>query len=261
MKAKILAFDVETAPSIGYHWGRFDQRIPQAMIIQEGSLLCWCARWVDDSDNMYHDSVWNYGNDMRNDLEVAQTLADMIEEADFVVAHNAKFDTGWLTRSLIKNDLPPPRMPRVIDTLKIARSSFKMPSNRLGDLAHFLGLTAKEDPGGFQTWRDILEAKGAVQKRAQERMLHYCMTDVDVLVEVYERIKPYWKSHPNLGAFSESPVCNTCQSLHVVSNGYYRSNSGKYARYKCTSCGNQSIRGKQNLINIETRKSQLVGVT
>ncbi len=260
MSAKILAFDVETSPSVGYHWGRFQQDIPQKMIIEEGSLLCWCARWVDEPGTMYHDSVWNYGKDMRNDLEITQTLKELVEEADMVVAHNARFDTGWLTRSVIKHGLPPVRMPRIIDTLKIARSSFKMPSNRLGDLAQFLGVTAKEDPGGIQTWIDILQGKGKTQKAAQERMLHYCMTDVEVLVEIYEKMKPHWKGHPNLGVYEDNPSCPSCGSRHVVANGYYRSNTGKYQRYKCTTCGNQSIRGKANLIDVASRKTQLVGV-
>ncbi len=259
MSAKILAFDVETAPSLGYHWGRFDQNIPQSMIAVEGSLLCWCARWVHDPETMYHDSVWNYGKDMRNDLEITQSLKDMVEEADMVVAHNAKFDVGWLNRSVIKHGLPPVRMPRIIDTLKIARSTFKMPSNRLGDLAYFLGVTAKEDLGGIQTWIDILQGTGKTQKDAQKSMLHYCMTDVEVLVEIYEKLKPHWKAHPNLGVYADNPSCPSCGSHHVVANGYYRSNVGKYQRYKCTTCGNQTIRGKQNLIDAQERKNQLIG--
>ncbi len=258
MTAKILAFDVETAPSVGYHWGRYDQNIPQSMIIEEGSLLCWAACWVDKPKELISDAVWDYTSDMRDDYMIAESLSDLVSQADFAIAHNAKFDTGWLTRSLIKNCLPPVRMPRIIDTLKIARSEFKMPSNRLGDLAQFLGLEAKADPGGFQTWRDILEGEEEVQEAAQDRMMKYCVQDVSVLLNVYNALKPFWRAHPNLGAFQDAPTCPTCQSNDVTQNGYYRSNAGKYRRYRCRSCGSQAIRGKENLRTTESRKASLV---
>jgi hypothetical protein len=46
--AKILHFDVETAPARVYVWGRFMQNIGQSQVVSEHFILTWAAKWLGE---------------------------------------------------------------------------------------------------------------------------------------------------------------------------------------------------------------------
>lgn len=81
-------------------------------------------------------------------------------------------------------------------------------------------------------------------------MSNYCNKDVLILEEVYLRLRPYIKGHPNIGNFIEStvPTCATCGSSTVeeIKGRYYVTPAGKYKLYRCKECGAIS-RGRINL--------------
>lgn len=64
---------------------------------------------------------------------VAPRLLTMLENS-VIVAHNAEFDLGFLTAEFERVGLRFPKLP-VVDTLAVARKSWKFKSNRLGNIA------------------------------------------------------------------------------------------------------------------------------
>ncbi len=66
---------------------------------------------------------------------------DLIETLDgaILVAHNANFDMAFLSSELRAVGYDPPSNP-VVDTLALARRCYSFPSNKLGDVAHSLGI-------------------------------------------------------------------------------------------------------------------------
>ena len=48
--AKILSLDIETAPAKVYCWGLWDQNIGINQIVEDGYVLCWCAKWIDKKE-------------------------------------------------------------------------------------------------------------------------------------------------------------------------------------------------------------------
>ncbi|MDP2866913.1 MAG: 3'-5' exonuclease [Elusimicrobiota bacterium] len=64
---------------------------------------------------------------------VAPRLLAMLENS-VIVAHNAEFDLGFLTAEFERVGLRFPKL-HVVDTLAIARKSWKFKSNRLGNIA------------------------------------------------------------------------------------------------------------------------------
>ena len=94
-KVKILLFDIETAPALSYVWDRWKQNITQDQIVEEGYMLCYCARWLGDDVIMF-DALPNhdlYATDPENDYEVCKNLWTLLNEADVVLGHNVdKFD-------------------------------------------------------------------------------------------------------------------------------------------------------------------------
>ncbi len=54
--AKILIFDIETAPLRAYVWGRWKQNIHTEAIISDWFMLCWSAKWFME-DKVYSGKV------------------------------------------------------------------------------------------------------------------------------------------------------------------------------------------------------------
>ena len=85
---------------------------------------------------------------------------------------------------------------------------------------------------------------------ALEYMAKYNKRDVAILEEVYLRMRPWIKGHPNIGNLisSTEPACSTCGShnLEKIDGEYYYTSIGKYELFKCKTCGAIS-RGRKNL--------------
>ena len=83
MTAKILLFDIETAPSIVYAWGRWKVNVAPSQVIQEGFIMTWAAKWLD-SDEYYCDALpyhkKEYKADPTNDKPVVESLKALIDD-------------------------------------------------------------------------------------------------------------------------------------------------------------------------------------
>ena len=92
-------------------------------------------------------------------------------------------------------------------------------------------------------------------------MSKYNKRDTAILEEVYLRMRPWIKGHPNVGNLisSEEPVCSICGStdLEKLEGEYYYTSIGKYELFRCKNCGAIS-RGRKNL-NIGVNKIVSVG--
>jgi hypothetical protein len=56
------------------------------------------------------------------------------------------------------------------------------------------------------------------------------------LEELYLKLRPWIKSHPNLGLYVEGEVCPTCGSDQITWKGKYRTPAGEYKTFRC-ECG------------------------
>jgi DNA-directed RNA polymerase subunit RPC12/RpoP len=76
-------------------------------------------------------------------------------------------------------------------------------------------------------------------------MKEYQIQDVNLLIDLYEKLKPWIDNHPNVNSRNEDGVdaCVACGSQHIVKAGTRVLASGKYLRYQCQDCG-KWMRGK-----------------
>ena len=245
--SKTLILDIETAPTSAYVWGLWKQNVGLNQIIQTGYILNWSAKWLDSdylyTDSLHYHDLWK--TDPTNDEIIVQNIRDLLDEADFVVTHNGdKFDIPTIRGRMAVHGIKPFSPVISIDTLKIAKRQFRLPSNKLNYIAQALGLGSKIDTGGFELWSDII-SKGC--RKAFNKMVEYCENDVLLQEEVYKALRAYDDTHPSLHILDESAEikCNACGSTHVLKKGRRASKTRTYQRYVCGDCGH----------NMRSRKS------
>lgn len=227
---KILLLDIETAPHRVYAWGLYDQDINPKNIIEPGYTLCYSAKWLHEKSIQF-DSI--HQNSSKKMIVGAGKL---LEEADAVVHYNgSRFDIPTLNREFILLGMDPPSGFKEIDLLRVARQRFRFPSNKLDYVAQALGLRGKIQHKGMDLWKECMDG----DEKAWRTMERYNKHDVRLLEQVYNKMLPWIKNHPNHGLYmnSDRPVCKNCGSVNVKKNGTDYTGVGKYQRYKCTACG------------------------
>lgn len=259
MSAKILQFDLETAPAISYTWGRWKQNIGANQVVQEGYILCWTAKFYGEEE-IYQDALINYKTafkkDPTDDRRVVASLANLMEEADIILAYNGDgFDVKWVNAQLARHRLPPMAPQKTIDPLKWCKRQFRFPSNRMDEVAKYLKIDQRKNEMTFEDWIGCMRG----EQESWTKMLDYNEQDIYVMEEVYSVLRPYVKGHPNLVMYEEFPGdaqnrCPKCGSGILVKNGYYVTNISKFRRFLCKGCGNRQIRGGKNLWTTDERR-------
>lgn len=181
-----------------------------------------------------------------DDRAVIHRLHTVLSEADVLIGHNSDaFDFKKFNTRAIIYGLPPISPKRSIDTLKIARKYFRFTSNKLKYIAQVLGLDAKDES---PDWEKILEGDAEELRYMRD----YNKQDVIVTEQVYERLKAYHHTHPNLGvhvdirdtANNKVDTCPKCNSIELMKRGHRFTQTGKKQQYQCKTCNGWSSSGK-----------------
>lgn len=246
---KILLFDIETAPNRGYTWGKYEQDVIE--FDQEWYMLSFAYKWFGDR-KVKALALPDYNGYIRNKTDDAQLIADLwklFDEADIIIGHNGDaFDVKKANARFLFHGLPPPSPYKTIDTLKLARKYFKMNTNRLDDVAKYLGIGRKLQTSGWTLWKQCMEG----DLRAWHKMKSYNRQDVVLLDEVYKQLRPWMHNHPNVNMVDEKEMaCPACGSQDLQKRGFGYTQVGKYQRYVCT-CGKWS-KGAPIRMSIEVR--------
>lgn len=227
--------DIEWKPALAYVWRMYDENISPDQLVDEGGLLCFCAHWHGSKEYQFY-SEWDDGHQ-----GMAKAALALLNEADAVVTYNGdKYDLPKLRGSIILAGLQPPAPPTSIDLIKaVKRFGFVM--NRLAYIGPLLQVGSKMKHEGFRLWRLVLEG----DVKAQNRMKKYCIQDVKVLVNLYNRIRPFIDNHPHMG--DDKGACGACGSDHVQMRGYRRTKFFKVRRMQCQDCGAWSTGARQKI--------------
>lgn len=225
---KILFLDIETTPNLAYVWGLWKQNVSIGQIVSSTEMLCFGARWYGQKKVIFK-SVHHDGKE-----DMLKEVHRLLDEADVLVGWNSKaFDSKHLKRELLEADMLPPSPYKEMDLMLATKSQFKFPSNKLDYVAQTLGVGAKVQHSGFELWLKCM----AGDDKAWREMKKYQLQDVNLLVDLYEKLKPWITSHPNVGLYSKQDGCVVCGSTRLQSRGYSMTNAGRYQRYQCQDCG------------------------
>lgn len=227
---KILIFDIETTPLLGYAWSTWKTDIIE--VVQDWSMICFAYKWYGTKDKPVF--VRPPQGDSWNDVEMVKTLWALFDEADILIGHNVdKFDKKKTNAMFARHGLLPPSPTKTIDTLKVARKNFHNSSNSLNNLGKLYNIGTKTGEAGYMKL-----FKGCMlddDKRMWSVMKRYNIQDVNLTEQLYRKLLPWISNHPI--DLDNPEGCPNCGSTDVHKRGFQQTRSFRYQRYRCNSCG------------------------
>jgi DNA polymerase elongation subunit (family B) len=227
-KLKILLLDIETAPHQVYVWSLWDQGVQIDRLIEPKRTLCWAAKW-------FGQTTIHFKDERDGKKRMVQGIHRLMSEADIIITYNGrKFDLPVLNNEFIKYGFAPVRPNKHIDLYQTAKAQFQLASNKLSYVAEFLELSkTKIKHKGFALWRGCL----AGNAEDWATMKEYNIGDVALLEQLYIRLRPWVKNHPDVRPDVRTEHCADCGSDHVHKKGHRETKEFSIVRLHCQDCG------------------------
>lgn len=192
-----------------------------------------------------------YKKDPTNDKKLVKDATAILEEADIICGHySRKFDLPFINTRLLYHNLPVIGFKAHIDTWHVARYQMKMHSNRLDAISKFLECLDEKSPVAGNHW---VKAQ-AGNKNSLNYIIKHNKLDVLVLEQVYEKIRPLIKNHPNMNILDKAlNSCPCCGNKPVQKRGWSIAGVSRTRRYWCRNCGHWSKGRPERVPGLEIR--------
>lgn len=230
--AKICFIDIETAPSLGWVWGKWETNVIDFK--KDWYMLSFAYKWADSGKVVKRGLIDypGYANDKENDGALVADLWEVFDQADIIIGHNGdSFDIRKSNSRFLTHALNPPSPYKTVDTLKIARRAFKFDSNKLDDLGRYLGVGRKVPHTGFNLWKGCMDGNPA----AWAKMKQYNGHDVELLEKIYYAVRAWAPVHPNVNK-GQLEACPKCGSDKTQRRGFSFTLLRKKQRFQCLKC-------------------------
>jgi len=238
---KILIFDLETIAQPfttgADHTGRTKIRAEHCAVV------CMGYKWGLEGKThclSSNDNPKEFAKDPFNDKKLLKEAAELIMEADFIVAHyGSGFDKPMLQTRFFLSGLDDAGIRigqmKVIDTCIMARKLLKVSSSSLRYISDLLGLGQKGQPGK-ECWTGVMRS----DVKSIKQMITYCKKDVDILAKMYEWMRGKYPNHPNLN-HDKKDSCPTCLSnwWRVCLKKPMLKGKALFQRRQCRKCGHE----------------------
>lgn len=239
---RILFWDTEYTPALTYSWNNRPKFLSNDFLVEPARMLCFGARWYGSKKTEVVDE-----RDGRK--EMLLRIRDILTEADMVVSYNGiGYDSKKVKGEFLKEGIDPPAPYKEIDLFRVVKSQASFYSHKLDYIAQEMGVGKKVDTGGFQLWLDVM----AGDEKAWRKMRRYQKQDVDLLVDLFERLKPWIKMPVPISENPES--CHNCGGDEFQSRGWAYAQYSKYRRFQCKKCKSW-LRGTTRHATTDLRKA------
>lgn len=237
-KPKIIVFDEETSPQLGYFFGGIWET--NIVKILEYETIITISYWDSVTGKVKNIAQWDFPDWKKgkwNDKSLVKYFREIIIDYDIIAGQNSdQFDIKVFNARLAFHGFEPIPSSKTFDTKKLAKSKLKLPSYSLDIMANFFGLDGKYHHSGLDMWFNCRDGV----KSAQREMIHYCNIDVIKTKDILYKLLPFTKQTINynvlMGTKSLCPNA-TCGSNNVIKRGYAFTASVKYQRLQCMDCG------------------------
>lgn len=219
MKQRLLYVDIETTPLVCLAWGMWQTNV--AKLLQDFYILSVAYQW--EAGKM--EFMRSYGDDK----SIVQKLHTLFCEADVIVAQNGdQFDIKKINTRLAFWGFPPPEPYKTVDTFKILKRNFGLTRNSLDFVCQYFKIGKKVKHHGIDLWDNCMNDPNHPDWKTLER---YNKMDVVLLRKLYQKIKPWHKTHPVVGN-----LCPKCGSKEGQWRGKEWSKGVEYKKWACLSC-------------------------
>lgn len=252
-RSKVLLFDIENSPNLGYIWGKYEQDVIEYQ--KEWYMLSFAYKWLGEKTVKAFSlpDFKIYKKDKTNDKELLKELWKLLDQAEVVIGHNSdRFDIRKTNARFIAHGMTKPSPYQTVDTLKVARKYFFFNSNKLTHLTKYLGIGEKIETGGFSLWLECMSG----DMNAWKKMVKYNKNDIVLLEELYLLLRPWVSNHPNQALMDgKERACPTCSSERMHSRGFTYTRVGTFRRWLCISCGawSQSRQSEKDAVRVEIK--------
>jgi DNA polymerase elongation subunit (family B) len=232
-KPAILSIDIETSPLIAYAWGpKWETNLIE--VLEQSKILSFSAKWLAGKQvTLALPDYKGYKRGVVDDERIVKDLRILLDSADIVIAQNGRdFDMKVINARILQHGLPLPSPYKLVDTKVEAKKYIRLPSYSLEDMGAYFGLGHKMTHEGFELWKRCI----AGDADAWTKMKKYNAQDVTLMEQVYMKLRPFMKTHPNVSAYTERDNCPKCGSDNVHLRGYAINNTTKYQRAQCQDC-------------------------
>ncbi len=246
-KLRLLFIDLEISKSL---YSKFPSHRPEYTgykdLLQDWFIICAAWKRPEDAKVSSCSVLKNLNEkDPTNDRNVVQALYDEIAECDILIGHNiTKFDWPKFYARVLFHNMKPLAKPRILDTIKMARSVGEFTSASLAYLNGFLGLPGKADLDSG-SWNALMVA--LINQDLEEFMSlvgkieEYCKPDVIACEALYNRLLPHMgnKNRVNMNLSEGNDCCEGCGSSKLQKRGLTPPTVAgyRYQRFQCTDCG------------------------
>lgn len=251
-KPRILYVDIENSRmTLEFKsYSLYDNnRLHPSAIKEDWYITCAAWAWLDVPNQKVGriqgaktSDFTSYDTNYRDDYGILVELREAMSQADLIIGHNSdSFDIKKINYKFVKHGLEPLDLPPTVDTLKAARKYLRSSSNSLYYLAKEFGVPMKVDLPKGTMWK----ADDGCEK-SLDVLFKYCKGDIKAGANLYFKLLPYIKNHPNINKTTNGPktACGSCGSKNVSKNGTRKTRTAVYQRYLCNDCGS-STQGKK----------------
>lgn len=248
---KLLALDIETAPTLCYTFSLWNANIGHKQIVEDPRMICVSAQWVGSKKTLFFSEYHDGRQVMLDELHA------LLDEADAVITYNgANFDLPWITGEFLAEGMKPPSPYKSIDLFRTLKQSSRWPSRKLDYAAQRLLDDRKVEHSGFQLWIDCIgeNVDEKTREKGWAKMRKYAKHDTALLLPLYEILKPFIKQHPIVALHDNGTElsCPVCGGKNFTRRGYSVTSAGKFPRYQCQDDG-KWFRGAKREATTEAR--------
>lgn len=205
-----------------------------------GFIMAISYKWLDESKvhTITRKNKNEWVKDFANDREICREFARVVEEADMVIGWNSRsFDWRFIQTRMTYHRLGVlPPVPHE-DGLQTARRTLKM-RRSLENIGKFFGLhTQKEKMDLHKVWFPAACGDPTALKQVIKR----CESDVLLLEEAYQLLKPLSKVHPNVSVIDgKGDGCPICGGKRLQQRGKVHALRHHRLRFQCQDCAHWS---------------------
>lgn len=208
----------------------------QGLKADRAFICCFGWKWLGSPKTNVITLLDYPGKNCQDDTKLLKAAWAVLSEADLLVAHfGDKFDKPFIRARFAHAGIPNFPMVRQVDTCLISREIFCLSSNRLSNLAEFLGCENKKMEKGRgwpDWWMGVLRGDASSLKN----MAFYCAQDVRALEDVYVRMKPYIPARYLIDESMGNKALSPCCGSPIVFRGQYYAARKIYQRFQCKKC-------------------------